>query len=257
MAVEPVKETTRTRGMSNQGGARPGTVSRHEVEHPGWKACVHERLDEVDRRQGRFLRRLEHDGVAADEGRQDLPGRHRDREVPGGNHAADTDRLPHRHRELVPQLRRRGLAMQPTALAGHQLRHVDRFLHVAGRLGHHLAHFPGHVVREAILALGEELCRAIQNLGTSRGGNESPGPIGLLGGRHRAVDVGGGGLLEVADQVRRVGGAAVLEDLARRRRHPLAVDEVRVCPDAHGAYALVTLVRGMSTGRQRALMCAR
>ena len=168
------------------------------------------------------------------ERRENLPGRHGDREVPGGDQAADADRLADRHRELVAQLGRRRLAVEAAALAGHELRHVDGFLDVAAGLGDDLAHLARHVAGIAILALGEQLRGAQQDVGPLRRRHLAPAGIGLGGRRHRAIDVGRRRLGEAADQVAGVRRAAVLEGRARGGRHPLAIDEVGVSLYAHG-----------------------
>ena len=90
----------------------------------------------------------------------DLPARDRDREVPRRDHADDSDRLADAHVELVAELRRRRLAEQAPALAGHVVGHVDRFLDVAARLGQHLAHLARHQLREVLLLLGQEVARS-------------------------------------------------------------------------------------------------
>ena len=72
-----------------------------DVDHPGRHARLDEQLDEALAQERRVGSRLEDDGVAADEGGCDLPGRDRDREVPGRDHADDPDRLADAHVELV------------------------------------------------------------------------------------------------------------------------------------------------------------
>mgnify|MGYP003694743471 CR=1 FL=1 len=62
--------------------------------------------------------------------------------------AADAERLADRHRELVAQLGRHGLAVHAPSLARHEERHVDRFLDVAARLVEDLPHLARHVARE-------------------------------------------------------------------------------------------------------------
>ena len=59
-------------------------------------------------------------------------------------------------------------------------------------------------------------------------GHEAPLLVGLLGGGHGGVHVAGVAVLEVADDVVRVGGVDVGEGLARLARDPLAVDIVLV-----------------------------
>ena len=106
---------------------------------------------------------------------------------------------------LFWQLGRRRLAEQPPALAGHVEAHVDRFLDVAAGLGLHLAHLARHEVGELVLVVGEELREAEEDLAALRRRDEAPVLVGRLRGRDGAVDVGGAGAREDADQLA-VGG---------------------------------------------------
>ena len=63
---------------------RPRTVGQHELERPDREPGVQDQLRERLGRRGRVLGRLPHDRVAAQQGRHEVPGRHRDREVAGG-----------------------------------------------------------------------------------------------------------------------------------------------------------------------------
>jgi hypothetical protein len=126
-----------------------------DVEHAGREAGLRKQLDVALAERGRVRGGLEDDRVAGDDRWQRLPGGDRDREVPGRDRADDADRHPHRHLELVAELRRSCLAKEAPALAAHVVGHVDRFLDVARRLGLDLAHFVGHQVGELVLLVGE------------------------------------------------------------------------------------------------------
>ena len=213
----------------------PSPVTR--LTTPGGRPASTSVCTKLTAESGASSAGLKHDGVAADQRRQDLPGGHRDREVPGGDHAADADRLAHRHRELVAQLRRRRLAVagggprRPSAapcrsLPARRRRSRRRTLPISRVMSR----------ANAVLALGEELRRA-ERISARRGaGTSRQVGIGLRRRRPRpgrtsaVLDFG-----EEADQVVGVGGAAVLERLARGRRHPLAIDEVGVSLYAHGS----------------------
>jgi hypothetical protein len=220
--------------MADEGRPGAGAIAGHEVDHPGRQAGVGQRLDEIDGRERRFLGRLEYDGVPADQGREDLPGGHGDRKVPGGDQPAQADRLADRHRELVAQLGRRRLAVEAAALAGHQLRHVDGFLHVAAGFGDDLAHLPRHVARKPVLALGEQLRRPEQDVGPLRGRHLTPGRVGLRGRGDGPIHIGRAGRGEAPDQIAGVRRAAILERFTRGGRDPFAIDEVGVSLYAHG-----------------------
>ena len=92
--------------------------------------------------------------------------------------AADAERLADRHRELVAQLGRHGLAVLAAALAGHEEGHVDGFLHVAARFVQHLPHLARHVARQRLLAFGKQLRGAEQELRAARRRHEPPALVG-------------------------------------------------------------------------------
>ena len=149
-AVEPVNETTRHVRMRRQRRADGWTVPVTRLTTPGGMPASSSTLTKLIGRQRRDLGRLEDDGVAAHQRRNDLPRRNRHRKIPRRDHPAHADRLAHRHRELVAHLGRRGLPVQPPAFAGGEISHVDRFLDVAARLVKHLAHLARHVARELL-----------------------------------------------------------------------------------------------------------
>ena len=164
-SVDPVNDTTRTSIADEQRVADVAAAAGDEVDDAARDAGLFEDLDEVERRERRQRRRLEHDGVAADQRRDDLPRRDRHRKIPRRDDRADAERLTHRHRELVAQLGRHGLAVLAPPFARHEEGHVDRFLDVAARFVEDLAHLARHVARERLLALGEQLRGAEQHLG--------------------------------------------------------------------------------------------
>ena len=129
---------------------------------------------------------------------------------------------------LSRQLRRRRVAEEPSALAGHVVAHVDRFLDVPAGLGEHLPHLARHEVRELVLVLGEERAEAEEDLAALRRGHEPPALVRLLRGCDGSIDVLRRRPRERPDQVT-VRGAATLERLVAGRVDPLAADEVLKC----------------------------
>ena len=102
---------------------------------------------------------------------------------------------------------------------------VDRFLHVAARLGEHLAHLARHLARDLLLVAAKDLAGGTRNsarraAGISRHGGTPSSP------RRPPGHVVGVRVLERADQVGVVRRVAALEGLARLRGDPLAVDVV-------------------------------
>ena len=105
--------------MADERLARLLAEAVDDVDDAGRHARLGEQLDEPLGEERRVLGRLQHDRVAADERRAELPRRDRDREVPRRDRADDADRHPHAHHELVAELARRRLAEEAPALAGH------------------------------------------------------------------------------------------------------------------------------------------
>ena len=112
------------------------------------------------------------------------------------------ERLADRHRPLVGQLGRDGVAEHPAAFARHQERDVDAFLDVAARLGEDLAHLAGHRPRQALLVLRHQGAEAVQDLAPLRGRRPAPHRPCGLGRLDRHRDIGGGALLEPPDDSR-------------------------------------------------------
>ena len=190
------------------------------------------------RQAGVSRRGLDHRRVAADERREQLPGRDGDREVPGRDDPDHADRPADGHRELVGHLRRHGLAEQAAPLAGHVVRDVDRLLHVAARLGQDLAHLAGHEPRELFLVLGQEARDAEEDLAALRRRHGAPAGEGALAAATAASTSAGPGGGELADHVVVVGRADAGEGGARRGGLPVAADQV-----------LVLFVTGMGSPR--------
>ena len=209
--------------------------------------------------RGRGVRgRLDDDRVAGDQRRHRLPRRDRHREVPRRDQRADADRLPDAHRELVGQLRGRREAEEAAAFARRQVGHVDRFLHVAARLGEDLAHLARHQPRQLFLVALEDLAGRVEDLGAARRRSVLPAREGLLRRRDGRVHVPLVALGEQADEVIAVGGVAVFERLARGGRNPLAADEVVLRFDCdlrgHQFSSAFCLDRGRGRGRRAADM---
>ena len=95
MRVEPVADTTGTRAVVDQ-----RLADRRAADHDARSAGASGRTPRArsnsarrQRGQRRFLRRLPHHGVAADQRQRRVPGPDGDREVEGGNDA-DAQRPP-------------------------------------------------------------------------------------------------------------------------------------------------------------------
>ena len=196
-----------------------------DVEDAGGEAGLLEDLDEALAEHRRVARGLEHDGVSADERGRNLPARDGDGEVPRGDRADNADRLANAHLELVRHLRRRRLAEEAAALAGHVEGHVDGFLDVAARLGANLAHLAHHQLGQLVLALDEPLRDAEEDFAAPGRRRQAPALVGLLRRLDRAVDVVLGRARERADRLAG-GGIRRVEGLVAGGVHPLAADVV-------------------------------
>ena len=125
----------------------------------------------------------------------ELPGGDCDREVPRRDRADDADGHPHRHLELVPQLRGCRLAEETAPFTGHVDRHVDRLLDVAPGLREHLAHLAAHQLGQLVLLVLEQAREAEEDVATLRRRREPPllergfrcfdGAVDVLGARAR------------------------------------------------------------------------
>src|SRR5439155_6044 len=116
------------------------------------------------------------------------------------------------------------VAEHAAALAGHQERDVNAFLHIAARFLADLPHFSRHGTSEALLVVRQELAEAIQDLAALGCRGSTPEPARCLSGSDGARDVGRRAALEVADQVAAVRRIATLEGAPGLGRHPFARD---------------------------------
>jgi hypothetical protein len=180
-------------------GGPAGSVD--ELQAAGRHARLKQGLDKQVGRVRNDGRRLEHDGVSAQQRREDLPARNRHREVEGGDHTEDADRAAVAHRPLVAQLRRNRVPEQAAALARRVVGGVDR--------------------------LRQQVARVTQDLAALGGRHRPPLQEALQGGGHGPLDVILPREREMPDQVRHAGRIPVLVGFARARLAPLAIYEVQ------------------------------
>ena len=210
-----------------------------EVEHAFRQSARDERFREPVAAQRRVGGGLEHHRVAADKGRRDLARGDRDGEVPRRDDGDDAERLAHRVDQHVGVVLREALAAERLAfdrVEAQRLRRAqelvfcerDRFPFLA----RHLLRKPRRV-RLKVIGCTEQHLRALRDRCLA------PGVESRGGRRHRGARVGGGGGLEAADDVARVGRVHVVEGLAGRARRRLAADEVakfaHACSSARSA----------------------
>ncbi len=186
-----------------QAGEGGVAVGQHHLQHAVRQAAGLQQAGQRPADLGRVLGRLPHHRVAAQQRRDDVPGRHRRREVPGGDDGRHAHRVAEREQLLVGHLRRHRLAVQAPALTQEEVTGVDDLLHLAARLGDRLAHLGGHHPRQRLLVglhdAADLLDRAAA-AGRRRGGPFAlRGPGALTGGnevlaglRHGANATGAG-----------------------------------------------------------------
>ncbi len=98
-------------------------------------------------RQRRFLRRLPHDGVAANQRQCRVPRPHGNREVERRDHADDTQRMPVLHQAMLGAFGRNRETEQLTRQTDRVIADVDHLLHFALPFGQDLAGLERHETR--------------------------------------------------------------------------------------------------------------
>src|SRR5215469_6099991 len=212
------------RNWRTHAGAEPGD----DIDDSFGKPRIHQGANQIEGGKRGVLRRLDHASVAAHDRWQQLPRRDRHREVPGGDHPADAQRLAHRHRKLAGQFGRRGGPKHPPALTRHVVGSIDRFLRIASGLLDDLPHLAGHVARVLLFPLTQDFPSPIDDFSANWSRNEPPLGEGAFGSLHGGIHIRLARLLEDADHFPGVGRVAVFEGFAGRGLDPLAVDEVLV-----------------------------
>ena len=159
-----------------QPGERRLAAGEHQVQDAvGQPAAAGEQVEQCRAARGGVVGRLPHHGVAAQQGRDEIPRRHGDREVAGGDDAHHADRVAEREQLLVRHLARHRLAVEPAPLAQEEVTGVDDLAHLAERFGVRLADLPGH--------------QPCQRLGVSL---DHPADMGDRAAAHRRRHIGPG-----------------------------------------------------------------
>ena len=210
----PVKPTFCTRpGVERlrQALERRRAVGVDEVEHAVGQAAGDEDPEQRVAEGGAVVGRLPHDGVAAQQGRHEVPGRDGDREVAGGDDPGDADGHPEGEQLLVAHLARDGLAVEPPALAEEEVAGVDDLLHLAERLGPGLAHLADDEVGQRVLVRLDQAADLADDLTADRGRGRGPGGLGLLRRAERLDELLGAGEGHLGDDVVQAGRVGARE----------------------------------------------
>ena len=209
-------------------GARVAEAGQ-DVDDAGGDAGLEQQLAEVERGERGLLGGLEHDGVAGGDRRDDLEGRHGQREVPRHDAGDDADRLAtgvgvelaarHRHRD--------GGALHLGGPAGEVAEQLGGDADVAAGGREALAVVERLELGELLGALVDQVADAPQQVRALARGHPRPrraGLEGVAGGDDGAVGVDGRGLGDLDEDL--LGGRVDgVEGLAVLRVDPLAVDQ--------------------------------
>jgi hypothetical protein len=187
----------------NEDVADRGRGADDDVQPPRRKAGLGLELGEEERREGRLARGLQDDGAPGGERGRHLVRDEVEREVEGADRTDDADGRPERERELACAggggVHRHDLAGEPPRDCGRGLERRHRALRLDARGLHRLARLGADRARELLVALGEELRDAREDVGAAvcrerlrerplRGVDRAPCER-LVGRRHARDDV--------------------------------------------------------------------
>src|SRR5580658_3172887 len=193
-------------GMRHQRVSERYPAAGTEVHHAFGHAAFFEQFDKLRRNCRRIARRLQDDGVAADDGSQRHAGHDGTGKIPRRNHGADAERNVGQSVALARQLHGRFSFREAQSLARIELAEVDSlgdigigFEPVLGDFKHQpchvfqlaLAHYISHVKQER---------RALLDRGVA------PVTKSLRSGLYRRLDVFLASPLVNSDDLRRLGG---------------------------------------------------
>ena len=154
-------------------------------------------LGEPQRREGRQLRRLEHDRVPAGERGAELPARDVEREVPGDDQADDPEGLAEGEVDAAGDRDR--LAVMLVDRACVEVEDLGDHPDLAARAGDRLAHVLRLDACELLAVLLDERGQPAQEAGPVGGRDCAPGGEGCLRACDRGVGLLDAGLRELCD----------------------------------------------------------
>ena len=202
-------------------------VAVDDVENAGRAARLDEEFGQTHGNAGIALGRLEDEGVAAGDGRRELPQRDHRGEVERRDAGDDAERLAHRI-EIDAGAGAVGVfALHQVRGAEGELDHLDAALDVALGVDERLAVLAGEDVGEFLDVLGDELVEFHQHARAALRIGRGPGGLRRLGVEHGRANFGGGGQRDRAAH-RSVHRLKHFARAARSSRDALAADEVSV-----------------------------
>ncbi len=173
---------------------------------------------------GRELGGFEDHGAACGDGRGDLAGGHRQREVPRRDQQAGSDGFV-LDEDLVFALGGGEVAaVVPDCFFGEPAQELGTVGDFAAGFGQGFAHFQGHQQREVLGPFGHQVKGAAEDLGPFPGRRPGPGSLDLVGRVQcgEGVLAGGGG---ESGEYLAGGGVVHVEGAAVGRVPPLAADQ--------------------------------
>ena len=208
-AVEPVKESFRARPSRIIGsitGAGSEVVTTLSTPSGSPASCMIPASARM--RQRRLLGGLDHHRAAGGDGRADLAGAHRHREVPRRDEEARAHGLAHDQQSALAVGSDGEATVDPHRLLGEPAEELGGVGDLAPGLGQRLAHLQRHQQREVLLALEEQVVGPAQDVAALARRHRGPGGLGLGGGLQRLHAVGRGG---VGDLGEHASGGGVLD----------------------------------------------
>lgn len=210
--------------MARDGGTSNTTEAGDNVDDTGGEASLNNELRGVQTRQRGLLSGLNDHGVTGSDSGSDLPGPHKNREVPGDDLTTDTNGLVAGIGE--------GLGVSVNGLASDLIGPATVVAQAAGSIGNiDLGHGDGLAVIEGLdgsqglhITL-EEVGQLGKHTAAVRGGHLLPGTLeGLAGGLDSDVDILLGSLVDGGDGLFG-GGVQGFEGLAVNTLDEFVVDE--------------------------------
>ncbi len=207
-------------------------VGLHQVQGVGRHPAVPEQLRQRPRRRAGLLGGLPDHGVAAQQGRHQVPRGHRHREVGGGDHGRHPERPAEGEELLVGHLAGHGLPVQAPALAEEEGAGVDDLLDLAERLPQRLADLAGHQFGQRLLVGLHQPADLLDHAAAQRRRQRRPGGLPVARGPAGPPEGGGVRQLQIRHDLAELGGIAGMQHPGLRRARQLPGDHR---PETHRA----------------------
>ncbi len=199
--------------MGDNSAPEVGALARAQVDDAVRQANLFEQFHKLRGNRRGVDRRLQDDGVAADDRGRGHSGHDREGEVPRWNHGTNAERDIAQLVAFARKLNRRSGSVQAKRLAAVELQKVDGLAYVGVGLAPVFADLECQPCAELEAAFANQCSGAEQEICTVGDGSPAPGRESGLRGLHRRFDVLCACALVNADHLRRMCGVHG-EDLA-------------------------------------------